>query len=138
MDCFDELVRDWTKSLTSAEKESLAGDGTKIFLGLRQLKLEIDFLDACLAFWDPAYHVFRFPRGEVSPLLEEFAAVAGWSARTTPVVVRLETGSRGRVQNYLSMTRDQCDDLKVGTKLNMLRLCQRFMNRGGYYHHCCC
>ena len=48
---FDDTLYKWTKSLTGVEKRELLDCGGGVFLGLRQLRVEEDFLDACLEYW---------------------------------------------------------------------------------------
>ncbi|KAK9689499.1 hypothetical protein RND81_09G063200 [Saponaria officinalis] len=128
MERFDANVRRWTDALGNAERTILRNIGVGVFLGFRQLRVEPDFLDACLKFWDPLLNVFRFPSGEVCPLVEEFSAIGGWSHRAVQVALRTELSYRAQVQNFLELSGTQVDDLFEGQRINMLRLSERFSN----------
>ena len=46
----------------------------KFFLNL---KLDYDFLNGALTFWNPTLHVFRFKEMELCPTMEEFSVILG-------------------------------------------------------------
>ena len=87
MESFKSKLLGWTSKLDRKERNVVNANGAGIFINLKQVKIETQFLDACLDSWDPKYHVFRFLRGELCPLVEEIAMIAGWSKLSLPVVV---------------------------------------------------
>ena len=90
-------------ALSPPENLSLKQSGFGAILALKQVKLEIGFLDAYLEFWDPDMHVFRFPFGELCPLPEEFGAIGGWSRTTYPVEIPWAMSFRSRFKGYVSI-----------------------------------
>jgi len=126
---FDDSLVAWNRSLSGLEKRDLHDCGVGSFLGLRQVKLEVDFLDACLKFSDPRYHVFRFHDGEVCPLVEEFSAIMGWHTRQNPVVLRTELGYKTKFSDFLMLTRSEVDHLFVGSMVSLNRLLDKFMDK---------
>ena len=48
----------WTKDLKKVEKINLGRYGVSGMLAMRGVKVDWDFINACLRFWDPELHVF--------------------------------------------------------------------------------
>ena len=70
-----EVLVDWCSKLDKNDKKFMGIHGFGFFLNVKQLKVEYEFLDACLELWDSKIHVFRFDGGEFVPLLEELKSL---------------------------------------------------------------
>ncbi|KDP38799.1 hypothetical protein JCGZ_05751 [Jatropha curcas] len=53
-------MHNWIKSLFKVEKINLGRYGLSPIATLRGVVIDWDFLQACIRFWDPEAHVFRF------------------------------------------------------------------------------
>src|ERR1043165_706013 len=76
---FNHCIHLWTKSLLKVEKINLGRYGLAPAITLRGVNVDHNFLNACIQFWDPEAHVFRFGADwfEMCPLFEEFCAIIG-------------------------------------------------------------
>ena len=78
---FRNILRDWERILTHAEKRELAALHLCGILGLNFFSFDSGFFDAALEYWDPSTHCFRFNNDEISPHPEEFEAIFGFPSR---------------------------------------------------------
>ena len=78
---FSNVLRDWERTLTHAEKRELEALHLSGILGLKNISLDTGFLLAALKYWDSSTHCFRFNTDEISPLPEEFEAIFGFPSR---------------------------------------------------------
>ena len=64
---FRNILRDWERILTHAEKRELEALHLSGILGLKNVSLDTGFLHAALEYWDPSTHCFRFNNDEKPP-----------------------------------------------------------------------
>ena len=65
-------------------------------------------LHAAMNFWDVKYHVFRFNRQELCPLIEKFTVILGYSLDLTAMIALpdLEMQFPGRLVTFFDMPPD--------------------------------
>ena len=128
MDRFNQELLKCTRETSKKGKKGLKLGGVEVFIGLKQLKSETKFLDACLEYWDPIYHVFRFPGGEICPFVKEFDAIAGWLHRLQPVVSFADVGYKKKFETFFKLTSNVVDRLFVGDRVDMVVFVTYFSN----------
>ena len=128
MEHFDSEMKVWLASLIPLEKLSLRQNGFGAILAIKQICIESEFLDVCLERWDPDFHVFRFPFGEMCPLPEEFAAIGGWSPDAVPATIPLTVSHRSRFKSALFLEDRDMNALLVGGFIHMVRFVRKFSN----------
>ena len=74
-----QLLKTFLKSLDGNDWNRLQSFHIKSLHSLQHLKIDIPFLHAAATFWDTQNHIFRFNGQELCPLVEEFAAILGYS-----------------------------------------------------------
>ena len=91
---FNHNIHLWTKSLLRVEKINLGSYGIAPTITMRGVTIDYDFLRACIRFWDPEAHVFRFGSDwvELCPLFEEVCAIVGCDPEAPLVRNELRVG----------------------------------------------
>ena len=82
-----QLMKTFLKSLNGNNWNRLQPFHIKSLRSLQYLKIDTAFLHAATTFWDTQDHVFRFHGQELCPLIEEFAAILGYSLDSTAMII---------------------------------------------------
>ena len=83
---FLQLMKTFLKNLNGNDWNKLQPFHVKSLRSLQHLKIDTALLHAAATFWDPKNHVFRFNSQELCPLIEEFAAILGYSLDSTATI----------------------------------------------------
>ena len=108
----ESILGKW--KLSHGDREYLEKNQFQIFLNLKQLKIEMCFLDACLEKWDPSLHVYKFNFGEACPLLEEIGAISGWNDFHKPIALVPCDNYKPRFVSFLNLSPFEVNSLFVG------------------------
>ena len=112
---YNHSMHNWTKSLSKVEKINLGRYGLSPIATLRGVVIDWDFLQACIRFWDPEAHVFRFGAmmEEMCPLFEEFCMIIGCDPNAPLVRHEVKIGYMRSFESLFQFSRPQARAMVV-------------------------
>jgi len=115
-------MHSWTRSLSKVEKINLGRYGLSPAITLRGVVIDWDFLRACIRFWDPEAHVFRFGAmmEEMCPLFEEFCAIVGCDPNAPLVRHEIKAGYIRSFETLFRFSRPQARAMIVNDQKAIL------------------
>ena len=126
---FDNTLRDWSYSLTNAEKRELELFHVRGLLALRHVAIEHDFLRAALDYWSPETHCFKFDYDEICPLPEEFGAIFGFPGRNLIAMPTLREYYYQDFERHLNLTDPDLNRIVCGNEVDLEKLANLYFNR---------
>ena len=81
-----QLMKNFLKIFNGNDWNRLHPFHVKPLRSLQHLKIDTALLHAATTFWDTRDYVFRFSGQELCPIIEEFAAILGYSFDSTAMI----------------------------------------------------
>ena len=105
----------WTTSLKKVEKINLGKYGISGMFVMKGVRIDWDFICACLRFWDLEAHVFRFGANleQICHTFEEFSALLGSSPNTTLAIPTIRVDYFQSFKRLFNLSQDMADSLVV-------------------------
>ena len=112
------------------EKLNMGRYGISAFATLRGVVVDWDFIRACIRYWDPEAHVFRFGAmmDEMCPLFEEVCAILGCDPESPLARPEPQVGYIGSFERLFAFTRPYAQSMIVdGSKVALSSLIDEFL-----------
>ena len=125
---FSHSMHLWTRDLKKVERINLARYGISGMFVMRGVRIDWDFMNACLRFWDPEVHVFRFGASleELCPTFEEFSVILGSSVDAVLATPAVRVGYFYSFQRLFGLSQEVADAMVLDGRVNLTALIEEF------------